>query len=212
MQDMAQHIPLNTFAQTRVGDILTGGVARAANRNDWSLPGSSGSDQTSWDDLAAVGSGNSAFYRNTARGVGALFGASALFGGAGAGAGEGAAGGTGLTTGGAGAAEGMGGGAGLTTGGGGSAAGMGGGAGLTAGGTADAFAPGAFASFDSLASAGGETGAGRGRVPALGRRQPDAFPEGGERHVPRLTGSTDSNKSRIGSSRMRRRKLLLSSG
>lgn len=84
---------INKLAQTRLGDVLTGGVARAANRNDWRMPGSrSGNEQTSWDDLAAVGTGNSSLYRNVARGVGAGFGAwglGTLFGGGAASSGSG---------------------------------------------------------------------------------------------------------------------------
>lgn len=93
LQDMAQKVPGNNFAQTRLGDVLTGGVARAINRNQWNIP--RGSDSNSIDDLAAVGSGNSSRYRNTARGVGGLFGlwglgtaAGGLGGGSGAGASE----------------------------------------------------------------------------------------------------------------------------
>lgn len=110
-QDLAQKIPGNNFAQTRLGDVLTGGVARAINRNDWRLPGY-GSDQTSIDDLAAVGTGNSRLYRGTARGVGSLFGllglGSALgLGGEAGAAGEAGGGGAGGSVG-TGAAEGSG--------------------------------------------------------------------------------------------------------
>lgn len=84
LQNVAHDIPGNRWASTsRLGDILTGGIARAANRNEWHLPGF-GSDQTSIDDLAAVGTGNSSLYRSIARGAGAGFGGyglASLFGG-----------------------------------------------------------------------------------------------------------------------------------
>src|SRR5258706_2911 len=73
LQDIAQKIPGNKFAQTRVGDVLTGGVARAVNRNKWEIPSVHG-DQTSIDDLAAVGTGNSSRYRTAARTAGLGFG------------------------------------------------------------------------------------------------------------------------------------------
>ena len=57
LQHFAQKLPGNNAAQSRVGDILTGGVARAVNRNNWRIPSVHG-DQTSIDDLAAVGTGN----------------------------------------------------------------------------------------------------------------------------------------------------------
>ncbi len=92
LHDLAQQIPGNKFAsETRVGDVLTGGVARAVNRNNYKIPGF-GSGQTSIDDLAAVGTGDSKTYQKIARGVGALFGLyGAAVGGGGGAAGEAAA-------------------------------------------------------------------------------------------------------------------------
>jgi len=91
-QDVAQKIPGNKWASTsRLGDVLTGGLARAINRNEWRLPGY-GSSQTSIDDLAAVGTGNSSRYRSIARGVGSLFGGYGLYALLGGAAGAGAAG------------------------------------------------------------------------------------------------------------------------
>src|SRR5258708_5876321 len=76
LKDEAGKIPGNKWASSsRLGDVLTGGVSRAINRDQWNIPSMRG-NQTSIDDLAAVGSGNSSLYRNTARGVGALFGMS----------------------------------------------------------------------------------------------------------------------------------------
>src|SRR5258706_3783222 len=78
LQDMAQKVPGNNWASTsRLGDVLTGGVARAVNRNEWKMPSLHG-DQTSIDDLAAVGTGNSSRYRNAARQVGMGFGLSGI--------------------------------------------------------------------------------------------------------------------------------------
>src|SRR6266849_6380024 len=75
LQDMAQKVPGNKYASTsRLGDVLTGGVARAVNRNDWRIPSLHG-NTTSIDDLAAVGAGDSTRYRNIARQVGLGFGA-----------------------------------------------------------------------------------------------------------------------------------------
>src|SRR5258706_1922349 len=73
LQHFAQKLPGNNAAQSRVGDILTGGVARAVNRNNWRIPSVHG-DQTSIDDLAAVGTGNSSKYRTAARTAGIGFG------------------------------------------------------------------------------------------------------------------------------------------
>lgn len=111
MQRTAKKIPGNSFAQTRLGDVLTGGIARAANRDDWRVPGfRSGNTQTSWDDIAGVGTGNSKIARNTARGVGLAFGGyglGALFGGGGAAAGAGGEAGAGGAGAGAGAGAGV---------------------------------------------------------------------------------------------------------
>lgn len=73
LQDMAQKMPGNKFAQTRLGDVLSGGIVKAINRNEWKMPSLHG-DQTSIDDTAAVGSGDSSTYRNIARQVGMGFG------------------------------------------------------------------------------------------------------------------------------------------
>jgi len=92
LQERAQFVPGNRWAsENRLGDVLTGGVARAVNRNEWQRP-RLGSDQTSWDDLAAVGTGNSERYRDVAR-LGGLamggYGLGALFGGGSAATGAG---------------------------------------------------------------------------------------------------------------------------
>jgi len=91
LQSLGQRIPGHDFLSgTRMGDVITGGLARAVERNHWSLP--FGHDTSSIDDLAGAGASSSPNLRNLARGVGALFGGGALYGAYGGGsaaAGEG---------------------------------------------------------------------------------------------------------------------------
>lgn len=92
--DIARKVPGQSWlSSTRGGDIVSGGLFRGLERNNWRFP--VGHDTSSFDDLAGAGASSSHGLRNLARGTGALFGGGALYGaydGAGAAAGEGAGG------------------------------------------------------------------------------------------------------------------------
>lgn len=96
-QDLARKVPGQSWlSSTRLGDIIGGGSWRALERNKWSAPW--GADTSSFDDLFGAGASSSHGLRNTARGVGALFGGGALWkalAGVGAAAGEAGGGGAG---------------------------------------------------------------------------------------------------------------------
>lgn len=91
LHNLGEHIPGNEFfAGTRLGQLMTGGVAAGARRNNWRAP--FGHDTSSFDDIFGAGTSGSPTLRNTARGAGATMGIGALFGAAGGAATEGAEG------------------------------------------------------------------------------------------------------------------------
>lgn len=102
LQDWGRKIPgHNWLSDSFLGDVVTGGLARGAERNHWSMP--FGHDTSSFDDIFGAGASRTHGGRNLARGIGALFGGGALYsalGGGSAAAGEGlgeaGGGGTGL--------------------------------------------------------------------------------------------------------------------
>lgn len=105
MQKLGRKIPgHNWLSNSFMGDVVTGGLARGAERNNWKAP--FGHDTSSFDDIFGAGASRTHGGRNLARGVGAAFGGGGLYalmgggGAAGAGAGEGlgeaGGGGTGL--------------------------------------------------------------------------------------------------------------------
>lgn len=83
----------NWLSDSFLGDVITGGLARGAKRNDWRAP--FGHNTSSFDDIFGAGASRTEGGRNLARGVGAAFGGGALYGALGGGsaaAGEGAGG------------------------------------------------------------------------------------------------------------------------
>lgn len=97
LHNLGESVPGNNFfAGTRLGQIMTGGVAAGVQRNNWRLP--FGHDTSSFDDIFGAGTSGSPTLRNVARGAGATMGIGAIFGagaGAEAGAGEGTSAGAG---------------------------------------------------------------------------------------------------------------------
>lgn len=90
-QDWGRKIPGHSWlSDSFLGDVVTGGLARGAERNQWQLP--FGHDTSSFDDIAGAGASRTHGGRNLARGVGSLFAGGGLYrllGGLGAAAGEG---------------------------------------------------------------------------------------------------------------------------
>ncbi len=77
-QRLGEKVPGHSWlSDSFLGDVVTGGLARGAERNDWRFP--SGHDTTSFDDIAGAGASRTHGGRNLARGVGSLFAGGGLY-------------------------------------------------------------------------------------------------------------------------------------
>lgn len=77
LHDWGSKIPGHSWLSGSVlGDVVTGGLARGAERNNWRAP--FGHDTSSFDDIFGAGASRTEGGRNLARGVGAAFGGGAL--------------------------------------------------------------------------------------------------------------------------------------